>query len=84
MEFGYDTSRLQRTGEKALSVDFRVGAGDPAALRAVARASLAFGNSTQPLETPSAGCIFQNPNPAADRLPDGMPASAGALVDRAG
>jgi UDP-N-acetylmuramate dehydrogenase len=84
MDFGYDTSRLQRTGEKALSADFRVGAGDPAALRAVARASLAYRKRTQPLETPSAGCIFQNPNPATDRLPDGVPASAGALVDRAG
>jgi UDP-N-acetylmuramate dehydrogenase len=84
MEFGYDTSRLQRTGEKALSADFRVGAGDPAALRTVARASLAYRKRTQPLESPSAGCIFQNPNPASDRLPDGIPFSAGALVDRAG
>jgi UDP-N-acetylmuramate dehydrogenase len=84
MEFGYDTSRLQRTGEKALSADFRVGAGDPAALRTVARASLAYRKRTQPLESPSAGCIFQNPKPARDRLPDGIPFSAGALVDRAG
>jgi UDP-N-acetylmuramate dehydrogenase len=84
MEFGYDTSRLQRTGEKALSADFRVGAGDPAALRTTARASLAYRKRTQPLESPSAGCIFQNPNPARDRLPDGIPFSAGALVDRAG
>jgi UDP-N-acetylmuramate dehydrogenase len=84
MEFGYDTSRLQRTGEKALAVDFRVGTGDPVALRAVARASLAYRKRTQPLESPSAGCIFQNPNPASDRLPDGVPFSAGALVDRAG
>jgi UDP-N-acetylmuramate dehydrogenase len=84
MEFGYDTSRLQRTGEKALAVEFRVGRGDPAALRAVARGSLAYRKRTQPLETPSAGCIFQNPNPAVDRVPDGIPPSAGALVDRAG
>lgn len=84
MELGYDTSRLQRTGEKALAVDFRVGSGDPAVLRDVARASLAYRKRTQPLESPSAGCIFQNPNRATDRLPDGMPFSAGALVDRAG
>ena len=37
-----------------------------------------------PLETPSAGCIFQNPEPGRDRVPDGVPWSAGALVDRAG
>jgi UDP-N-acetylmuramate dehydrogenase len=84
MEFGYDSSRLQRTGEKALAADFRVGTGDPAALRSIARASLAYRKRTQPLESPSAGCIFQNPKPASDRLPDGVPFSAGALVDRAG
>src|SRR5919204_5361960 len=84
MEFGYDRSRLQRTHEIVLSADFRVGPGDPAALRAVARESLAFRKRTQPLESASAGCIFQNPDPSRDRVPDGIPPSAGALVDRAG
>ena len=84
MEFGYDYSRLHRTHEVVVSADFRVSAGDPAALRAVARDSLAFRKRTQPLESPSAGCIFQNPDPARDRLPAGIPPSAGALVDRAG
>jgi UDP-N-acetylmuramate dehydrogenase len=67
-----------------LSADFRVRPGDPAALRAIARASLAYRKRTQPLESASAGCIFQNPDPAVDRVPAGIPASAGALVDRAG
>jgi UDP-N-acetylmuramate dehydrogenase len=84
MEFGYDRSRLQRTREVVLSADFLVGHGEPAALRAVARESLAYRKRTQPLESSSAGCIFQNPDPAVDRVPDGIPASAGALVDRAG
>ena len=84
MEFGYDRSRLQRTRELVLSADFRVAPGEPAALRAVARDSLAYRKRTQPLESASAGCIFQNPDPAAERVPDGIPASAGALVDRAG
>jgi UDP-N-acetylmuramate dehydrogenase len=84
MEFGYDRSRLQRTRELVLSVDFRSGRGDPAALRAVARESLAYRKRTQPLESASAGCIFQNPDAAVDRVPEGIPASAGALVDRAG
>jgi UDP-N-acetylmuramate dehydrogenase len=84
MEFGYDRSRLQRTHEIVLSVDFRAGRGDPAALRAVARESLAYRKRTQPLASASAGCIFQNPDPAVDRIPEGIPASAGALVDRAG
>jgi UDP-N-acetylmuramate dehydrogenase len=84
MEFGYDFSRLHRTHEVVVSADFRVSAGDPGALRAVARESLAFRKRTQPLESASAGCIFQNPDPSRDRVPDGIPASAGALVDRAG
>lgn len=84
MEFAYDASRLQRTGEIAVWADFAVGPGEPRALRTVARASLAHRKQTQPLASQSAGCVFQNPNPEKDRLPEGMPASAGALVDRAG
>jgi UDP-N-acetylmuramate dehydrogenase len=85
MEFDYDYSRLKRTGEIVLWAAFRVtSGGDPAALRDVARESLAFRKKTQPLESPSAGCIFMNPDPARDRVPDGIPPSAGALVDRAG
>jgi UDP-N-acetylmuramate dehydrogenase len=84
MEFGYDYSRLHRTREIVVSADFHVGRGEPAALRAVARESLAFRKRTQPLESASAGCIFQNPDPARDTVPEGIPPSAGALVDRAG
>jgi UDP-N-acetylmuramate dehydrogenase len=53
-------------------------------LREIARRSLAFRKRTQPLDTPSAGCIFQNPQSGRDAVPDGIPWSAGALVDRAG
>jgi UDP-N-acetylmuramate dehydrogenase len=84
MAFGYDRSRLQSSGEILLSAVFRVSSGDASALRATARASLAFRKRTQPLETPSAGCIFQNPEPGRDVVPEGIPWSAGALVDRAG
>jgi UDP-N-acetylmuramate dehydrogenase len=84
MEFGYDYSRLHRTREVVLSADFAVAPGVPDALRTVARESLAFRKRTQPLASPSAGCIFQNPDPRRDRVPEGMPCSAGALVDRAG
>lgn len=85
LEFAYDTSRLQHSGEIAVWAVFRVVPdADPDALRAVARASLAFRKQTQPLASPSAGCIFQNPQPGRDHVPEGMPPSAGALVDRAG
>ncbi len=85
MEFGYDWSRLQRTGEFLLWAVCNVEPGhDPAALREVARRSLAHRKRTQPLDAASAGCVFQNPDPARDAVPDGIPPSAGALVDRAG
>jgi len=84
MEFGYDYSRLHRTGEVVLSAVFRVSPGEPAELRGVARESLAFRKRTQPLESASAGCVFQNPDPERDVVPSGIPPSAGALVDRAG
>ena len=85
MEFDYDYSRLKRTGEIVLWAAFRVTAGaDPNTLRPIARESLAFRKRTQPLESPSAGCIFMNPDRARDKVPDGIPPSAGALVDRAG
>jgi UDP-N-acetylmuramate dehydrogenase len=85
MEFGYDDSRLKRTGELLVWAAFRVAPGAaPDRLRATARESLAFRKRTQPLESPSAGCIFMNPDPSRDRMPPGIPPSAGALVDRAG
>ena len=84
MAFGYDRSRLQDTREVLLSADFRVGPGDSAILRQAARESLAFRKRTQPLDTPSAGCVFQNPARGRDTVPEGIPWSAGALVDRAG
>jgi UDP-N-acetylmuramate dehydrogenase len=82
MEFGYDRSRLQRTGEVLLSAVFVVTRGEAGALREIARESLAYRKRTQPLDTPSAGCVFQNPDPS--EVPAGVPPSAGALVDRAG
>jgi UDP-N-acetylmuramate dehydrogenase len=84
MEFAYDRSRLQDTKEILLYAEFRVTPGDPVALRATARQSLAYRKRTQPLDTPSAGCIFQNPQPGTDIVPPDLPWSAGALVDRAG
>jgi len=84
MGFGYDTSRLFDTREIVVWADVKAGPGDPDALRAIARASLAHRKRTQPLHLPSAGCVFQNPLPGRDVVPDGIPWSAGALVDRAG
>ena len=84
LDLGYDTSRMQRSGEAVLWAEFAATDGAPAALRKAACASLAYRKQTQPLAVPSAGCIFQNPDAARDAVPDGIPASAGALIDRAG
>jgi UDP-N-acetylmuramate dehydrogenase len=85
MEFGYDDSRLKRSGEVLVWAAFRItGGAGPERLRRTARESLAFRKRTQPLESPSAGCIFMNPDPRRDKLPVDIPPSAGALVDRAG
>jgi UDP-N-acetylmuramate dehydrogenase len=85
MAFAYDRSRLQQTREVLLSALFALSPGaDPGPLRETARRSLAHRKRTQPLDTPSAGCVFQNPDAAVDRVPDGIPPSAGALIDRAG
>ena len=84
MEFAYDTSRLQRTHEILVWAEFAVARAVPDDLRRTARESLAYRKGTQPLALPSAGCVFQNPDPSRDTVPAGIPASAGALVDRAG
>lgn len=84
MAFGYDTSRLFNTAEVLVWADFAVKAGEPDLLRSTARGSLAHRKRTQPLNLRSAGCVFQNPQPPLDRVPAGVPWSAGALVDLAG
>ena len=84
LEFAYDTSRLKRTHEVLAWADFAVAPGSSESLRAIARRSLAHRKGTQPLAFPSAGCMFQNPDPARDPIPAGIAPSAGALIDRAG
>lgn len=84
MGFGYDRSRVQETNEVVLWAEFGVRAATVADLRAEARSSLRFRKRTQPLDVPSAGCVFRNPDPHRLRLPAGVPCAAGALVDGAG
>lgn len=82
--FGYDESRLQTSGEALLWVEIKVHEADPATLRGRAKQSLTFRKRTQPLALPSAGCVFQNPERERALLPDGVPCSAGALIDLVG
>jgi UDP-N-acetylmuramate dehydrogenase len=84
MAFAYDTSRVRETREIVAWAEFEVRPGEAGALRAVARQSLAHRKRTQPLASQSAGCVFQNPDRVRDGVPDDIPTSAGALIDRAG
>ena len=84
MGFGYDRSRLMKTGEVVVWSEFGVTRAPAERLRAAARDSLRFRKQTQPLALPSAGCIFQNPDPARDPVPAELPPTAGALIDGAG
>ena len=85
MAFAYDTSRLQRTRRDSRVGGVRgVARATPTTLRAIARASLAFRKRTQPLALPSAGLHVPESGSGARSVPAGMPASAGALIDRAG
>lgn len=71
--FGYRTSAL--AGHVVVEVAFRLPEVDPAAYRAHLRAIHAEKRATQPLDRPSAGCVFRNPAPGV---------SAGRLVDECG
>jgi UDP-N-acetylmuramate dehydrogenase len=84
MGFGYDDSRVQPTGELVLWAEFGVGDGAVETLRQAARGSLAFRKRTQPLDQASAGCVFQNPRTVDGPLPEGVPRSAGALIELVG
>lgn len=74
--FGYDDSILHHCADVALSATFRLSAADPARLRSIMDANLAWrAECHPPLDTePSAGSIFQKI--------DGI--GAGRLIDRCG
>jgi len=81
MAFGYDRSRLQTTGEVLLAAAFAVTAGEPAALRATARQSLAFRKADAAARHTERRVRVPESRAGRDRVPDGVPWSAGALVD---
>ncbi len=84
MAFGYDSSRLQTSGEIAVSAVFTVtdrrargAAGRRARLAGLPQAHPAARRAERRLHLPE-------PRPGPRPVPDGIPWSAGALVDRAG
>ena len=84
MDFAYDSSRVQATKEIILWTEFRTREANKNELLEVARSSLQYRKSTQPLAEPSAGCVFKNPIITDNDKASGVPCSAGALIDAAG
>jgi len=76
MAFGYDTSRLHRSGEVALRVTFGLAPGDPAAMQRVMQENLGWRGARHPWldHHPSVGSIFKKI--------DGV--GAGRLIDQCG
>lgn len=61
MEFGYRTSRIQRSGEIILAAVFDLQPGEPAKLQTQIQELNARRREKQPLEYPSAGSTFRRP-----------------------
>jgi UDP-N-acetylmuramate dehydrogenase len=84
MEFGYDQSRLHRTREVVINAVFRVSAESRMRCEPWPGSRLPFANERNLSNRRAPGAFSQNPQPSRDAVPPGIPASAGALVDRAG
>jgi UDP-N-acetylmuramate dehydrogenase len=75
--FGYDYSIFHEKRYTILSAVFTLVPGDPITLQAAALAALKRRRDTQPLEMPSSGCVFKNPDGSQGIF-------AGKLIDEAG
>lgn len=89
-DFGYDTSRFQKTQEIITRVKFVLEPGDLAKSQALVKTATQYRARTQPLGEPSSGCIFQNTpnNPQLQKLfpdmADTQFVPGGFLIDQAG
>lgn len=86
LDFSYDYSLFHKTKETILSATFQLKRGDKDKLWELANAAVKRRSTTQPLGTPSSGCIFKN-IPLADAMRIGTPdttQSVGYILDKAG
>lgn len=89
-QFGYDTSRFQKTKEIILSAEFVLHQGSKQKSMELVKKATQYRAQTQPLGMPSSGCVFQNV-PNNDQLRKQFPQFAdkpfvpgGFLIDQAG
>lgn len=89
-EFGYDSSRFQRTKEVIWQAEFLLPAGNRELSNERIKEATLYRAQTQPLGMPSSGCIFQNvPNTMElqkqfPRFADQPYVPGGFLIDQAG
>lgn len=86
LQFGYDRSILQKTGEIVLSVVISLKRGDKARLWQDGQETLEYRQKTQPAGIFSSGCTFRNitKSEAIRLATPGYTTSAGYLLDSAG
>lgn len=89
-QFGYDSSRFQKSGEIILAAEFRLERGTKEQSQALIKEATLYRAQTQPLGMPSSGCIFKNP-PNTPELKKQFPQfqdrqfiPGGFLIDQAG
>ncbi len=88
--FGYDSSRFHHTSEVIITVEFSLMSGDPKLSQEKIKEAIEYRARTQPLGTPSSGCIFKN-TPNTPELKKLFPQFAnqplvptGFIIDQAG
>ncbi len=85
MQFSYDYSILHKTKEIVLSVTFRLQGQESQKLWRKAELFARNRSETQPLNFPSSGCMFKNPEKEKDNYTDTKSKlSAGYLIDKVG
>lgn len=85
-KFAYDYSIFQDNGFAIISATFQLKPGDKDTLYDKAKAALKRRRDTQPLESPSSGCMFKNIGEANAKMHNtpNQTTAAGYLIDKAG
>ncbi|OGV97472.1 UDP-N-acetylenolpyruvoylglucosamine reductase [Microgenomates group bacterium RBG_16_45_19] len=85
-QFAYDASIFQKQPWIILSATFNLSPAEPQSLQTLARAALQRRRQTQPLNFPSSGCMFKNPEKTAKQRLETqkLPPFAGFLIDQCG
>jgi UDP-N-acetylmuramate dehydrogenase len=84
MEFAYDYSKLQETGEVVIDAVFRLPHMAPGILRVRADEAFEYRKKTQPMGVATCGCFFRNIDEKDQKRLGLATKSAGFLIDSCG